>query len=145
LFIGVNLKSINPKFNIAMKTFKILAVLYIFLLSTSFVNAQQDSTTYKVKLEKFQTKARNGKITTITGLSLIGVDLLCAIPMWDNEAYHYIGASLAGAGLITTIVGASNWSIGKKKVKEYKIRLDDARSGFYFSPNQVGLKLTFKF
>jgi hypothetical protein len=128
-----------------MKTSKMLAMLCVFLFSVSFVNAQKDSTTYKIKVEKFQTKEKSGKIMTITGLSVIGIDLLCSIPMWDNEAYHYIGASLAGAAVITIIVGSINWSIGKKKVKEYQIKLDDARSGFYISPDQVGLKLTFKF
>jgi hypothetical protein len=131
-----------------MKTFKILAMLCIFLFSMSFVNAQQDSTTYKVKLEKFKAKEHNGKITTIIGVSFFGAGCLCAIPTLtgnDADFYHYLGASLAGVGVITTIVGSTNWSVGKKKAKEYQIRLDDARSGIYFSPNQVGLKLTFKF
>jgi hypothetical protein len=149
-------------------TIKLLSVL-ILLMCTLFVNAQKDSTTYKIKLEKFQHKERNGKIMTITGAPLTAVGgVLCILGVsfynknnnqpdtgeGRNKAMKYgikseicfiTGGIIGALGVFSLVPGAINWSVGKKKVKEYQLKLDNARSGFYYGPNQVGLKLTFKF
>ena len=150
-----------------MKTFKILTVLCIFLFSATFTNAQ-DSTIYRAKLEKYKTKRHNGRIMTIAGIG--GIAIASGFGLASNSAgntadqylkegnddkaneyrkksnnLNVASTIFTVAGLALIIPGSINWSIGKKKVKEYQLRLDDAKSGFYFSPNQVGLKLTFKF
>jgi hypothetical protein len=119
-------------------------------MCTLVVNAQ-DSTLYKIKLEKFKSKEHGGKITTIVGGSAVVLGIIVGVvgeSLLEGEtrdAVFPIGFGVAGAGLIAIIPGSINWSIGKKKVKEYQIRLDDARSGFYISPDHAGLKLVFKF
>ena len=139
-------------------TIKILSVLLLLMCTLSTI--AQDSTLYKVKLEKFQTKARNGKIVTLVGTGAIVVGVIgffignvsVTTPNGSgsmtgprSDALLYAGGGLAFAGTIATIPGIINWSVGKKKVKEYQIRLDDLRSGFYYGPSQVGFKLAFKF
>ena len=136
-----------------MKTLNILIVLYVFLFSASFTYAQ-DATLYKTKLEKYITKKHNGRIMTITGIC--GIAIASGFGLTANSAeengntkksdnLHTISSIFTIAGLALIIPGSINWSIGKTKTKEYQIKLDNAKSGAYFSPNQVGLKLAFKF
>lgn len=140
-----------------MKKFFIMIVTCTVLGTISFnAIAQQkiDSTTVKVKLEKFQKKEHTGKIMTLIGIPaiVIGAGLIYAgfntsyAEHPDRQtALKVSGILLEPVGIIMIIPGAINWSVGKKKVKEYQIRLDDYRSGFYYGPNQAGLKLAFKF
>jgi hypothetical protein len=143
-----------------MKTVLKLSLIAILLLCTTFANGQlADSTLYKVKLEKFQTKAHNGKIVTLVGVGAVVIGGICAIigeqpvpdPDWPGSSDErsvglaYVGLGLAAAGIIAIIPGSINWSTGKKKVKEYQIKLDDARTGFYYNPKSVGVTLAFKF
>lgn len=139
-------------------TIKTLSILLLLLCTLSAI--AQDSTLYKVKLEKFQTKARNGKIVTLVGTGSIVVGAIgffignvsVTTPTGSgsmtgprSEALLYVGGGLCAAGLIAIIPGSINWSVGKKKVREYQIRLDDLRSGIYYGPGQAGFKLAFKF
>jgi hypothetical protein len=144
-----------------MKITVTLFLVAILLMCSSLAYAQQDSTIYKVKLEKFKAKEHNGKIITLVGAGAVVVGGIAAIignktvtkPLGDNgtitgarsEVLLYGGLGLAGAGLIAIIPGSINWSVGKKKAREYQIRLEDIRMGFYFHPDHVGVKLAFKF
>jgi uncharacterized membrane protein len=133
------------------------------------INAQiQDSTLYKVKLENFKIEAHNWEIVTLAaaGVTVIGGVLfgvgislyskgLAAddVEEWDKaeDYYHkgeicYISGLAAGVvGVLILIPSAINWGIGKKKVREYQLKLDNLKTGFYYAPNYVGLKLAFKF
>jgi len=149
-----------------MKTMFRLLLVAVLLLCTTFANGQlADSTLFKVKLEKFKAKEHNGKIITASGVAgiIIGGALCLVGNSWynksesieDNETrwayndkgdkYMIAGYVVGGAGIVLSIPGIINWSVGHKKVREYTIKLDDARSGFYFNPKNVGVTLAFKF
>jgi hypothetical protein len=144
-----------------MKTIAKLLTVFLLLMCTLFVNAQKiDSTTCKIKLAKFERKEHNGKIMTIGGggaivvggvLTLVGYSqqtlqgATYTYTEYRNTTLGIVGAVLGAVGVVSTVMGLINWSTGKNKVKEYKMRLDDFRSGFYITPNNVGVKLTFKF
>jgi len=135
-----------------MKTVLRLSLAVILLICTTVANGQlADSTLYKVKLEKFNTQVHNSKIATIASAStivvggiLIGSNLI-ANPGDYDHGLGMAGYIVAGAGLVASIPSMINWSVGKRKIREYQLRLDDTRSGFYYGPNQIGLKFAFKF
>jgi hypothetical protein len=148
-----------------MKTLKIITVIWLFLNSTSFIYSQ-DTTLYKVKIHNYQAKIRNGKISIILGASLAVIggvligkaehnfDLADKYDWLSDEYDNYsdkgmkngiFGGTIGTAGITALVIGSINWGMGKRKLYEYKIRLDDARSGFYYKPDQIGLKLTFNF
>jgi hypothetical protein len=121
---------------------------------------------FKAKIHKYQNKVRNGKILTITGTPLIAVGgILFAVgnhnlqlsndySIFSDESQRYsirgtnyevLGLLIGEAGIALTVTGIINRSIGKRKITQYKIKLDNARSGFYYRPDQAGLRLAFKF
>ena len=149
-----------------MKTVLKLSLAIILLICTALANGQlADSTLYKVKLEKFKVKERNGKIITVSGVAgiIIGGALCLVGNSWynksesieDNETrwaysdkgdrYMIAGYVVGGAGIVLSIPGIINWSVGHKKVTEYTIKLDDVRAGFYYNPKSAGVTLAFKF
>jgi hypothetical protein len=62
-----------------------------------------------------------------------------------KDIYFYCACATITIGVAGIIYGAISYSKGKRKTKEYQIKLDNLRTGFYYTPNQAGLKLTFKF
>jgi len=131
-----------------MKNLIIQIALVIALGSISFNAAAQqriDSTTAKIKLEKLQIKVQNSKTATYVGLGTIVSGGTLSVISDSNRIIRYVGAVFVGAGVITALVSGINWSVGKRKVKEYQIRLEDARTGFYYYPKSIGVTLAFKF
>jgi hypothetical protein len=138
-----------------MKTvFKFFALILLtsFTLSLSAQSALKDSTLYKVKLEKFSAKEKSGKIMTIGGLSLGVVGALIGYYVGynpngeSNQTVYSIGVACVPIGVISSVWGGINWSVGHKKVREYSIRLNDIRAGVYYTPDHIaGFRLAFKF
>ncbi len=136
-----------------MKTIMRLSLVAILLFSTTIANAQQaDSTLYKVKLEKFKAKEKTGKILTISGLALTAIGAGAGYFVGYNQGgpSNDVGWGVAivciPVGVISTIWGSIDWSVGHKKVREYTIKLNDFRAGIYYTPDHIaGLKLAFKF
>jgi hypothetical protein len=152
-----------------MKAVFKLSLVAILLLCTTLANGQlADSTLYKVKLEKFKKKEHNGKVLTVIGPvtffvgaafcfvaldAAVKADEAGAAGEWDKKdkydskflLYGSIGDILGLTGLGISIAGPIKWTNGHKRAKEYQLKLDDARSGFYFNPNSIGVTLTFKF
>lgn len=154
-------------------TIKLLSVL-ILLICTLITNAQ-DSALYKYKLYKYKTLQRRGKPWIIVGTAttmLGGLFVLEANSMSNkgNEALHefnsshdprkaddaqkyydkkdtymYCAVAAITVGATGIIYGIISNITGKRKAKEYQIKLDHLRTGFYYTPVQVGLKLAFKF
>lgn len=150
-----------------MKNFAKLTFVLALIASSAVLNAQKaDTTLFKAKIASYQTKVKNGKILTIAGVSGVGIGVVCfAIGShyskeadkydmdsseWDSNVnraltYNLIGLAVGAAGLGSFIPGVINLGIGKRKINEYQIRLDDARTGFYYSPHSVGVTLALKF
>ncbi|MCU0462304.1 MAG: hypothetical protein MUF36_09875 [Bacteroidales bacterium] len=151
-----------------MKTILKLSLTLALLLCVTAVNGQKDSTLYKVKLMKFENQVKNSRIATYSGLVVTiggGISVLIGrsyLKKHDDlmdegkpeeaekyihpERYSYIiGGALLSAGTITSVISGINWGVGKRKIKEYQIRLDDTKSGFYYNPKSIGVTLAFKF
>jgi drug/metabolite transporter (DMT)-like permease len=138
-----------------MKTTGTLFLVAILLMCSSLAYAQQDSTIYKIKLEKYKSWNKTGSILTYGGAALLVVGAALTIGGFhlDNtrevdgneDSYIISGYVCMGAGLVSLIPGIIYKSIGKSKTREYQMRLDGLKSGIYYGPNQVGLKLAFKF
>jgi H+/Cl- antiporter ClcA len=123
----------------------------IVLLFCTTLAQTQDSTLYKIKLIKFEKQVKNSKIATYCGLGVVLIGSGVAISSYivhpddfDHEQ-AVAGYIVAGAGVIASVISGIHWSVGKSKVTEYKIRLDDTRSGFYFNSKSAGVTLTFRF
>ena len=133
-----------------MKAYKILVFLCIISVSGSFMNAQ-DSVLYKVKLEKFKTWQHNGKIAMIVGAPAvaIGVGMIVIGTQTSNEnlgsVFTPVGSVLTAVGVIALIPGIIFHGIGKSKTREYQIKLDNLKTGFYYTPNHSGFTLTYRF
>ena len=138
-----------------MKIIVKLLLVAILLICPTKTNAQ--SLDYlNLKIKEYSKIEHTGKALTIAGgvMAVVGGAGL-AVGLRENfrtgnsgpwAVPTYLGALIGGAGLIFIVPGANNWSLGRRKVKEYKIRLDDAKSGFYFNPNSViGVALALKF
>ena len=63
----------------------------------------------------------------------------------DNCIVEGIGIGIVSVAVTLIVPGLIVNRVGKHRQKEYQIKLDNISSGFYYSPNQVGLKLAFKF
>lgn len=138
-----------------MKIIVKLVLVAILLICSTKINAQSVNY-FNLKIKEYSKIEHTGKTLTIAGgiMAVVGGASLAAGLRehfkTENSGWWavptYLGALIGGAGLIFTIPGANSWSLGSRKVKEYKIRLDDARSGFYFNPNSVvGVTLALKF
>ena len=135
-----------------MKILKILITLFIFLIVSTSVFSQSDSTLYKVKLDRYQSWQRTGKILTISGAGVmaVGAGLRIYATTYADKGKSddtIVGASYAiiGIGVATMINGLIFNGIGKRKTKEYQIRLNDVKTGFYYTPEHSGLVLTYRF
>jgi mannose/fructose/N-acetylgalactosamine-specific phosphotransferase system component IIC len=137
-----------------MKTLKILTVLFILFGYVSVATAQ-DSTLYKVKLEKFKSWQRSGKIIIISGAAITaiggGIRVSAAMkknnnPDWGDDGMCTASYIVMAAGIATMIPGIIYNRIGTSKAREYQIKLNDLRTGFYYTPDKVvGFSLAFKF
>lgn len=150
-----------------MDTIIKLPVIAILLMCFTLANSQ-NTQFYKYKIEYWNKKGQNGKIMAIVGapLAIAGGTLMLigAHIESDAEKYHNTGDDVTGdrldtkgasyslggftlgvAGLGISVPGIINWSISKRKANEYQIKLDGTKTGFYFSPDQISLKLAFKF
>jgi hypothetical protein len=100
----------------------------------------------KLKIEKSKSMQEAGSVLMGGGF-LIGLGysyVALFLPRGNKDIEKVtIGIDCVSAALI--IPGLIVYFIGKHRTKEYKIKLDDLRSGFYIAPNQVGLRLAFKF
>ena len=78
----------------------------------------------------------------MTGIALTGGDTTNI-----NTGNTLISAGLvaSGLGLSTMVTGLIFRGIGKRKVKEYRIKLEDLRMGFYYTPKSSGFVLTYRF
>jgi hypothetical protein len=138
-----------------MKKTLTLLLAAIILTITSLSNAQ-DSLSYKIKYEKFRGWKRTGQVLTISGLVLgiagTGLIIYGTGPKSVNQDWPLItGSVCAAVGTVAIVPGAVYWGIGKSKSREYKLKLENLRTGFYYKPNSVyapgssGLVLTFRF
>jgi len=140
-----------------MKKILTLFLSVVLLALTSFADAQ-DSLMYKIKYEKFKSWQRTGRALTISGLALgvVGTGLLIwgtgDSPSAVNQDWSVIAGSICtGAGVVALIPGAIYWGIGNSKTREYKLRLENLGTGFYYKPNSTyapgsaGFVLTYRF
>jgi hypothetical protein len=134
-----------------MKTFRILIAVFILSGAVASAYSQADSTFYKVKIDRYQSWKRTGTIVLVSGavLEAAGAGLLIAgasLPEGvSDDPYFKAGYAIMGVGLATMVPGIIFRGIGKRKTKEYQIRLDDLRTGFYYTPGHSGFVLTFSF
>jgi hypothetical protein len=131
-------------------TTKLLTVL-ILLMCTIVVNAQ-DSTMYKLKIEKSESMQETGTIMMGGGFLLLaacGFVYQFVNPLKDeikdNSIVEGIGIGIVSVAGALIVPGLIVDRIGKHREKKYQIKLDNLRSGLYISPDQIGLKLTFNF
>ena len=106
----------------------------------------QDSTTYKVKIEKYKALERTGNVFLISGaaLAVIGGGLILK-NIYVNDEWITVGFVSICAGVVACIPGIIDKSVGKRKTKEYKIRLNDLKTSFYYTPKYSGFRLTYRF
>jgi len=135
-----------------MKTLKIFIAVCILSGICSSVYSQADSTICKVKIEQYQSWQKTGKILIFSGAGAVaagaGLRIYATTYADSNRSDDAIvGASYAiiGVGVVTMINGLIFHGIGKRKTNEYKIKLNDIRTGFYYTPNHSGIVLTYRF
>ncbi|MCU0371276.1 MAG: hypothetical protein MUC31_07670 [Bacteroidales bacterium] len=135
-----------------MKSAKFLIALSIFSCICLSVYAQADSTVYKLKIEQYQAWQKTGKILAISGAGVAGVGAglrIYATTYYDKGKSDdaIVGASYAimGIGVAAMINGLIFNGIGKRKTREYRIKLDDLRTQFYYTPEHSGIMLTYRF
>jgi len=135
-----------------MKILKILAPLFLFLFLSATGFSQADSTIYKIKIDQYQSWQKTGKILTISGAGVVavGAGLRIYASTYADKGKSddtIVGASYAiiGIGVATIVNGLIFGGIGKRKSHDYQIKLDDLRTGFYYTPNHAGIMLTYRF
>jgi hypothetical protein len=148
LFLCTKSKTNTKK---TMKKLNYLIALFI-LIGCSFSGfSQNDSIQYKIKIENYKSLKRTGIIVTITGATIAaagGVVRILGATLPEREsddAYCTAGYILMGVGVAAMIPGLILHGVGKSKVREYQMRLDNIRTGFYFSPDHSGITLTYNF
>ncbi|MBN1413906.1 MAG: hypothetical protein JW973_02295 [Bacteroidales bacterium] len=137
-----------------MKPLKLFAFFILFFGTVSYTVAQ-DSTLYKVKIERYKSMQRSGRGLLIAGGTTVAVGAITSGIGWgvvpqensDDMAYTigYIGVGVAVAGIFLMVPGIILNSVGKNKVREYQIRLNDLRPSFYYTPQHAGFTLTYRF
>ena len=128
-----------------MGTLKLLIVTSILLGSLTSISAQADSTLYKVKIEQYQRMQRTGTIIAIAGSVVEAVGISMFFMVNQNDDFLIPASVVSGVGLATMIPGFILRGNGKRKVSEYKIKLNDVRTSFYYSPRHSGIRLTYRF
>jgi hypothetical protein len=134
-----------------MKKLKTPAALLVFLVISVTCFSQADSTIFKVKIDQYQRVQRAGSIVLISGAAVeaAGVGLVIAgfnLPEGvSDDPYVMAGYALIGVGIATMATGLIFRGIGKRKTAEYRIKLHDVRTGFYFTPRHSGIVLTYRF
>jgi hypothetical protein len=135
-----------------MKTTIRTSVLLSLLIISVHSFAQADSTVFKVKIDQYQRIKRAGSIVAITGAAVdaVGVGLLIAghsahTRGESDDDYVLSGYVALGVGLATAVTGLVFRGIGNRKITEYRIKLNDVRTGFYFTPQHSGIVLTYRF
>ncbi len=131
-----------------MKSLKIIIVLGILLCTYQKIFSQYDATTCKIKIEKYESWKRTGNtliIISIPAAALGGGLIINAVNGEDKDLSLYTGSFLLCAGIIAVIPGIIYHSIGKSKAREYRIRLENIKTGFYYTPQSSGFTLTYNF
>jgi hypothetical protein len=135
-----------------MKLLRSLLTGIGLMIFSAVLFSQADSTIYKVKIDQYQRWQRAGSITMISGaaIELAGIGLVAygfkaSSEGESDDPYVIPGYALMGVGLATAVTGLIFRGIGKRKVTEYKIKLNDVRAGFYYTPNHSGIVLTYRF
>jgi hypothetical protein len=141
-----------------MKKLTTLLLALMFLSLTFPVNAQQDTVMLKIKYEKFKSWKKTGKILTLTGgaLAVIGTGLIVWMVTADDtgiegDAPMVLSSVACGGGTLILIPGAIYWGIGNSKTREYKLRLENIGTGFFYNPgtiyapNSAGIVLAYRF
>jgi hypothetical protein len=142
---------IYPHFKFNVVRIKLIIALGILLASVVSMHGQADSTFYKVKIDRYQSWQRTGTIVIISGavVEAAGISLLIGshfLPEGvSDDPYFAAGYVLMVVGLATMVPGFIFHGIGKRKTKEYQIRLNDLRTGFYYTPRHAGFVLTYRF
>jgi hypothetical protein len=146
-----------------MKKMTILLFIFFFMLIPAITEAQrrtltirtepQDSGYLKSYIYKYEKMAHNGTITMIIGGSvfIVGAGIAIGSYSGSNDELSTIGYITAGAGLATAITGAIIRSTGRGRAEEYRIRLENMNTSFYFKPQYYitpkcsGVSLTLRF
>ena len=134
------------------KHVRIAVAILVLLLSSGFVNAQADTTIYKLKIDHYESLQRTGKTLTITGVAVgaVGVGLtiigIVEPDFWSDETIPLgVGIPTTVLGVGTVVTGLIMKKVGKQKAREYKILLDDLSAGFHITPQCSGITLTYRF
>ena len=116
------------------------------------VFSQADSTNYKVKIDQYQRWQKAGSIVIISGavveaasIGRLAYGYSVSAKGGSDDQYIYPGYIMMGVGLATMVTGFVFRGIGKRKVTEYGIKLNDLRTGFYYTPKHLGFVLTYRF
>jgi|WetSurMetagenome_2_1015567.scaffolds.fasta_scaffold289601_2 hypothetical protein len=130
-----------------MKILKILILIFVFFLNEPFTKGQ-DTTLYKLKISRYESADIVGELMFTAGFALAtctGLVETWILQPLDRKISKKDQLIISSVALALIVPGLIDIVVSKHKIKEYKIKLDSTRSGFYYGPNQVGLKLAFKF
>jgi hypothetical protein len=130
-----------------VKTLKILIVICVFFASLSFTKGQ-DTTLYKLKISRYESADILGELMFTAGFTLVtctGLVETWILQPLDRQISTKDQLIISSVALALIVPGLIDIVVSKHKIKLYKIKLDSTRFSFYYGPNQVGLKLTFKF
>jgi len=134
-----------------MKVLRIMAAVLVLAGVLDSAYSQADSTIYKIKIEQYQSWQRTGTAVTITGaaVGVAGLGLIAAANFVNMEANDdavaMAGAVMLGLGITAMVPGLIFRGIGKNKTREYRMKLDDLRAGFYYTPAHSGFVLAYTF
>lgn len=132
---------------------KILTVSFL-MINVISVSAQ-DATENQNKLETYLEMQRIGKDQMIGGALTMVVGTSCCI--YSIAKYHdgtstnfsgilaIVGPILNITGNLLLVSGFHKNRDGKRNAEEYQSKLDNLKVGSYYTPNHVGITLTYRF
>ena len=140
------------------RLFVVMSTLFVF--STLISYAQQNIPgNLELKVSKFREMKNTGLSLFLTGtVCTVGGIALMSSGSWEDSsqgsggAYYTTTDGSAIVGVLLTIVGVELlppgiilYAIGRKKMKKYKMQLDNLTFTPVFNPDQVGGSLTYAF
>jgi len=133
--------------------------IFLIVMSAAFVlnislSAQMDQKKYlyEGKIEKFRKMRNKGIALTVSGigLSAIGTGLLISSQSdhntEDDASLKFLyGVCAAEIGVDMIIGGIIFSAVGARKIKQYKKKLNNLSMGIIYTPEKLGISLTYRF
>ena len=150
--------NINQKRN-SMKNYLFGLVITVFFINIPAMGQNESKELYESRVKSFSKMKSGGIVLTLVGgiFTGVGTALLVTAPDYTYDYYgfptnedevtlHVTGGIVCLAlGIDAIIGGIVLTSIGSRKYKQYKNKLDNLSFNIIYSPKQQGFMLSYRF